>query len=98
MESTAAGGVFRDDEGQFMKAFAINLGRGSVTHAELAGIVQGLRLAWEAGYRRVEVRTDSSTAIKLIQTAADHNPHRGLIAAARQLLSLDWEVRINHVF
>ncbi|CAL1394760.1 unnamed protein product [Linum trigynum] len=98
MGSTAAGGVFRNDEGQFLKAFAVNLGRGSVTHAELAGIVQGLRLAWETGYNRIEVHTDSSTAVKLIQTAADHNPHRGLIAAARQLLSLDWQVRITHVF
>ncbi|CAL1382608.1 unnamed protein product [Linum trigynum] len=43
--SAAARGVLRSDEGRFVRCFMVNLGGGSITHAELAGIDYGLRLA-----------------------------------------------------
>ncbi|CAI0389172.1 unnamed protein product [Linum tenue] len=43
--SASAGGVIRDSSGQFMKGFSVNLGGGSITHAELSGIAHGLHSA-----------------------------------------------------
>ncbi|CAI0546516.1 unnamed protein product [Linum tenue] len=54
-ESTSCGGIIRGSDGRFLKAFTANLGGGSITRAELAGIVYGLDLAWEQGARKVEL-------------------------------------------
>ncbi|CAI0464258.1 unnamed protein product [Linum tenue] len=81
-----------------LQAFSVNLGGGSITHAELAGIEQGMRLAWEMGIRKLAVQTDSATAISLIQEDPSSHPHRMLVKSIRRSLSLEWEVTIDHVF
>ncbi|CAI0462096.1 unnamed protein product [Linum tenue] len=96
--TAAAGGILRRHDGRFIRAFAANLGGGSITHAELTGIVHGLRLAWDSGARKIEIQTDSVTAVHLIQSGVDMHPHHALIAEARRLIELDWEVKVKHVF
>ncbi|CAL1397294.1 unnamed protein product [Linum trigynum] len=89
---STAGGVIRGSDGRFIKAFAVNLGGGSITHVELAGIAQGL------GARRVRLQTDSAVAISLLQSDQAVNPHHTMISLIRQLVARDWEVSIEHVF
>ncbi|CAL1413666.1 unnamed protein product [Linum trigynum] len=96
--STAAGGILRSDSGRFIKAFAVNLGGGTITRAELVGIEQGLKLAWDLGVRKVLVQSDSTTAIDLIEAASQHNPHYRHIVEIRQWLSRDWQVKLEHIF
>ncbi|CAI0374065.1 unnamed protein product [Linum tenue] len=88
----AAGGVIRREDGRMLRAFSVNLGGGSITHAELAGIDQGMRLAWEMGIRKLAVQTDSATAISLIQEDPSSHPHRMLVKSIRRSLSLEWEI------
>ncbi|CAN1745014.1 Protein DETOXIFICATION 42 [Linum perenne] len=75
--STAIGGLIRDDGGRFVRAFTANIGDCSITRAELSAIVQGLRLAWTIGIRKIIVQSDSQTAVG-----------RGTFAA-KNLYSLD---------
>ncbi|CAN1799415.1 Putative ribonuclease H protein At1g65750 [Linum perenne] len=46
--------------------FSSNVGSCSITHAELRGVAIGLKLAWEAGARKVVVQADSRAAIALL--------------------------------
>ncbi|CAL1387342.1 unnamed protein product [Linum trigynum] len=55
-------------------------------------------MAWDAGARRVEVQSDSRTAIQLLQSATEFHPHRTMISTARQLLQREWQVNIVHTF
>ncbi|CAN1815656.1 Putative ribonuclease H protein At1g65750 [Linum perenne] len=70
----------------------MNLGRCSITRAELRGALYGLQKAWELGFRKVLVFMDSTAAIDIFQTdwevqlrhtyreankAADHLANRG---------------------
>ncbi|CAI0393094.1 unnamed protein product [Linum tenue] len=96
--SSAAGGVVQGDDGRFITAFTMNLGGGSVTSAELAGIVQGLKLTWEAGVRKVILQTDSTTAKHLIEVATPHHRHYTSVAEIRRWLARDWQVHIVHVY
>ncbi|CAL1372508.1 unnamed protein product [Linum trigynum] len=59
------------------RAFARNLGEGSVTRAVLAGLVHGLHIAWKIGIRQLVVETDSKTAIQLLTSAGIRHPHSG---------------------
>ncbi|CAN1768423.1 Putative ribonuclease H protein At1g65750 [Linum perenne] len=44
----------------------MNLGRCSVTRAELRGAIHGLELVWSMGFRSVELQLDSKAAIDLL--------------------------------
>ncbi|CAN1126125.1 Putative ribonuclease H protein At1g65750 [Linum perenne] len=74
--STAIGGLLRDDGGRFISAFTGNIGDCSITRAELSAIVQGLKLAWSIGIRKIIVQSDLETAISLLhRAAAGHHEH-----------------------
>ncbi|CAN1164221.1 Putative ribonuclease H protein At1g65750, partial [Linum perenne] len=47
-------------------AFTCNLGRCSITQAELTGAVVGLDRAWQLGFRNVELQLDSTTALSIL--------------------------------
>ncbi|CAN1291597.1 Putative ribonuclease H protein At1g65750, partial [Linum perenne] len=76
-----------------------NLGICSIIRAELRGVVSGLQLAWDRGYRKVQLQIDSQCAVLLLQSddRTDHL-HATTIRHARELLRRDWEVRIRHVY
>ncbi|CAN1778830.1 Putative ribonuclease H protein At1g65750 [Linum perenne] len=59
------GGLLRDGNGRFLQAFSANIGDCSITRAELRAIVQGLRLAWSTGIRKVVVQSDSRAALAI---------------------------------
>ncbi|CAL1413350.1 unnamed protein product [Linum trigynum] len=75
--STAAGGIVRGGDGRFIKAFAVNLGRGS------------LRLTWETRARKVLLQTDSAAAVSIIEKATHHHPRYTAVAEIRSWLSKD---------
>ncbi|CAN1788050.1 Putative ribonuclease H protein At1g65750, partial [Linum perenne] len=95
----AAGGLIWDYQGHCIAAFSENLGSCSITRAELRGVVSGLQLAWDRGYRKVQLQIDSQCAVLLLQSddRTDHL-HATTIRHARELLRRDWEVRIRHVY
>ncbi|CAN1809624.1 Putative ribonuclease H protein At1g65750 [Linum perenne] len=61
-----AGGLLRNHLGHCAAAFSANLGKCSITRAELRGILHGLDIAWKENHKQVRVQTDSMTAVKLI--------------------------------
>ncbi|CAI0392409.1 unnamed protein product [Linum tenue] len=97
-QSSTAGGVVRDDQGRFLGAFTMNLGGGSITRAELMGMLQGLKRAWELDVKKVVLLTDSKAAIELLDSAASSHPHYRLVVQVRQMIQREWEVRVEHTF
>ncbi|CAN1827514.1 Putative ribonuclease H protein At1g65750 [Linum perenne] len=97
--SAAAGGLIRDDLGRCVDAFSINLGRCSITRAELRGVIGGLNRAWDVRARRVMVQVDSQVAIALIsETGVPCHQHAGEVITIRKLLQRDWEVTISYIY
>ncbi|CAN1185726.1 Putative ribonuclease H protein At1g65750 [Linum perenne] len=62
----AAGGLIRDYQGHCLAAFSENLGICLITRAELRGDVSGLQLAWDRGFRKVQLQIDSQCAVLLL--------------------------------
>ncbi|CAN0879346.1 Putative ribonuclease H protein At1g65750 [Linum grandiflorum] len=88
------GGVIRDSYGRVLKTFVANSGSCSITRAELRGVIHGLSLAWDMGYRKVCLQMDSSCALAFLLDAN----HGSYIREARQLLARDWEVIASHIY
>ncbi|CAN0884735.1 Putative ribonuclease H protein At1g65750 [Linum grandiflorum] len=93
------GGVIRDDRGSFVKAFTMNLDCCSVTHAEMRGIVEGLKLAWSLGIRKIRVQSDFAADIAILSNGSslDHQ-HAILVMQFQELCKLQWEVTLNHIY
>ncbi|CAL1384937.1 unnamed protein product [Linum trigynum] len=85
----APGGVIRDSDDRFIQAFAANLGGGSITQAELAGIAYGLRIMWDAGCQKVVVQSDYVTEVNLILSAPAHHPHFTMVSSIRNWIGRD---------
>ncbi|CAN1336221.1 hypothetical protein LINPERPRIM_LOCUS37058 [Linum perenne] len=51
----AVGGILIDNEGRGLLAYSMNLGICSFTRAEIREALEGIKHAWDAGYRRIEI-------------------------------------------
>ncbi|CAN1328315.1 Putative ribonuclease H protein At1g65750 [Linum perenne] len=94
-----AGGLLRNHLGHCAAAFSANLGKCSITRAELRGILHGLDIAWKENHKQVRVQTDSMTAVKLI--LADDVPlhqHASEVLAIRDLLQRNWQTEVLHIY
>ncbi|CAN1181981.1 Putative ribonuclease H protein At1g65750 [Linum perenne] len=97
--NASAGGLIRDHLGHCFLAFSANIGKCSITRAELRGILQGLEFTWSSGYKKVRLQTDSQSAARLI--LAEDPPlhqHASEVLAIRELLHRNWQVEIQHIF
>ncbi|EOY02369.1 Kinase superfamily protein isoform 5 [Theobroma cacao] len=56
IDEASAGGVIRNAEGEWRTGFVAKLGLCSAYRAELRGVLHGLRLAWDSGFKKVMVR------------------------------------------
>ncbi|KAL9409051.1 hypothetical protein AB3S75_047440 [Citrus x aurantiifolia] len=96
---TGAGGLLRDFAGNWIMGFIVNLGTCSVLSAALWGLLHGLRMAWENGFRRVQVGVDNKSVVHLLTMASvPENENATLIKAIRKLLEQDWIVQLEHVY
>ncbi|CAN1157810.1 Putative ribonuclease H protein At1g65750 [Linum perenne] len=99
LSEAAAGGLVRNSSGHCLLAFTANLGSCSITRAELRGILIGLRLAWNAGYKKIIVQTDSQVAVQLLTDESSTNHHHGLeISQFKEFNARSWEIRIQHIY
>ncbi|CAN1130622.1 Putative ribonuclease H protein At1g65750, partial [Linum perenne] len=79
--ATTIGGIIRDSAGNLVWAFCANVGNCSITRAELRAIVEGLKLAWSLGIKKVVVQTDSTAAVAMLQMGGRYvHKHVALVA------------------
>ncbi|GER30653.1 polynucleotidyl transferase [Striga asiatica] len=68
----SAGGLLRDSHGAWVGGFVMMIGECSIMAAELWGLFQGLTLAWNLRYRRVEAEVRISHIYREANFAADY--------------------------
>ncbi|KAK2653366.1 hypothetical protein Ddye_013222 [Dipteronia dyeriana] len=94
-----AGGVIRNSSSQWVKGFVMKKGCGSVIEAELWGLFEDLKLAWNCGYRKIIVETDSLTTIQLLFLVSNSNhPLFSLLQNCKRMIANEWHCDIVHVF
>ncbi|CAN1247500.1 Putative ribonuclease H protein At1g65750 [Linum perenne] len=82
----AIGSLIRDARGRFIQAYNANIGDCSITRVEIRAIVEGTKLAWSLGIRKLKIESDSSTEISLLITKEDVNhQHTVLVLEYREL-------------
>ncbi|KAG7567714.1 Ribonuclease H domain [Arabidopsis thaliana x Arabidopsis arenosa] len=95
----AAGGAIRNADGEWLGGFAINIGSCSAPLAELWGAYYGLLIAWDKGFRRVELDLDSELVVGFLKSGMSNaHPLAFLVRLCHGFFTRDWLVRINHVY
>ncbi|KAF7835253.1 Ribonuclease H protein [Senna tora] len=93
------GGLIRDNEGLFCMGFNKYLGSCNALHAETWGILHGLEVAWNAGYRRIIVETDSKDVVENISKRnMEMHQSSQLVRKVRNLMQRNWDVKIRHEY
>ncbi|KAE8693093.1 hypothetical protein F3Y22_tig00110819pilonHSYRG00319 [Hibiscus syriacus] len=69
----SVGGAIRSHAGTWLIGFHKSIGITTPLQAELWGIFIGLQVAWEQGYERLQVQSDNSQAIQLLNDNAGQN-------------------------
>ena len=93
-------GIFHDQYDNWIKAFTCNFGWCTSVKAKILAILKGLRIAWDTGYRKVEVNMDSQIAVRKTQQPCQPNqPLYFIIKECRELMTRsEWEIKISHCY
>lgn len=96
---SGAGSVLRDSTGGWIQGFAVNLGACHILEAELWGIFWGLSLAWDYGFRDVEIECDSDASVTLLTaiTVSTH-PLYSIISCCKMKIHDHWCCTIKHIY
>ncbi|KAL4291469.1 hypothetical protein GQ457_14G003410 [Hibiscus cannabinus] len=95
--SAGAGGALRDDSGAWLSGYARYVGRCDVLLAELWAIHDGLLLAWDLGFRFVELESDCLEAVRVICSRSDVLSTSALVGAIVRLIGREWTVEVRHI-
>ncbi|CAA7037248.1 unnamed protein product [Microthlaspi erraticum] len=97
--SAAAGGVLRNNVGEWCGGFALNIGVCSAPMAELWGVYYGLYIAWEKQVSQVEVDIDSELVVGFLKNGiGEAHPLSFLVRLCHGFITKDWTVRFTHVY
>ncbi|KAK2459136.1 TMV resistance protein N [Trifolium repens] len=98
-ENHGCGGLIRGRSGEWLGGFAKGLGNCNTEVAELWGAWEGLNLAWNLGYRKVDLRLDAMSVVKTLnQKKAMPSFGWNLCKRIWRIMELDWEVHISHTY
>ncbi|KAE8705409.1 hypothetical protein F3Y22_tig00110429pilonHSYRG01085 [Hibiscus syriacus] len=91
------GGIFRDHSRNCLGVFHKSLGTSTILEAELWGIYEGLRSAWQFGFERVIVQSDCEDAIQLLSPLSASSPFVA-VGAIAHLLDQTWVVLFRKIY
>ena len=95
-----ARGVLRDHRGRWISGFSLRGGLATNNMVELAAVRQGLEMAWNMGYKFLQLELDSKVVLSWLTNYNVNYPTNmlPLICDCRNLLHQEWEAHVQHVY
>ncbi|KAK3205475.1 hypothetical protein Dsin_019521 [Dipteronia sinensis] len=96
--SITVGGMLMDHRKKWLRGFVFNKGVGSALEAEL-GLFEGLIIAWNVGFQKIIVESDSLSVVQLLSKGIHVNhPLINIATDCSALIVADWCCILNHVY
>lgn len=95
-----AEGLLQDSSGFWISGFSLKMGIVTNNMAKLEAVRQGLLLAWQLGFRFIQLELDSTVVLSwLTDKTSSYPPYvMSLIYDCRSLMEQDWEVQAHHIY
>lgn len=90
------GGVIRNSQGQWELAFSSCDEGDNAFQAELGSLRDGLRLAWNAGFRRIVAEVDCAEVLAVLGEI-EMDRFCPAVEVVRELLRRSWEVNLRRI-
>lgn len=91
--NTSIGGVFRDSEcGYWMM-----IGKDTIFRIEARSVLEGLRVAWEKGFRQLDLECDNALMVESFLAGGVANSRMMELCLIHQLLCRNWKVQVRHI-
>ncbi|XWS60450.1 hypothetical protein CRYUN_Cryun07bG0037400 [Craigia yunnanensis] len=86
--AASVGGLIRDESGKWIVGYNLNLSICGCLGTDLWALFQGIKFAWDRGYRKVLVESDSTAAVESLKIAPSLlNSNRALIESCSAILN-----------
>ncbi|XP_016748714.1 uncharacterized protein [Gossypium hirsutum] len=95
--NASAGGVVRDQEGNWILGYTYYLGRSSPLKAELWGILDGIHISLSKGYKKVKLQTDNIEVVRILSMEETEDFGTTLIRRIKRLLHSEGQWEIKHI-
>lgn len=94
---TGYGGLVRNKDGEFLVGFYGSAGISHIGHVEMLALLQGIRLCRDMGFSAVQCYSDSTNTIRMVKEGVPPtHQEANEVATIQQMLSLDWQVVLQH--
>ena len=96
----SARGILQNITREWIARFSLNMGFATNNIAELGAIRQGLMLAWELGFKYIQLEINSITVLSWLTEVTSIYPLNvfPLICDCRSLMGQEWDVRVCHIY
>ncbi|KAL4317675.1 hypothetical protein AHAS_Ahas15G0408800 [Arachis hypogaea] len=81
------GGLVRNEDERWVAGFTCRIGSCTASTAELWSVMEGLKLAWAMGMKRIIVECDSTAVVKLLNS--ERNMKKHLNSPVRRIVALE---------
>jgi len=84
-------------EGNFHSGFYGSIGWSNVLHVEIQALLIGIKLCWQAGFKKVICYSDSLHVVKLV-TMETHRYHHyaNMVEIIKDYMKKDWSFLLKH--
>ncbi|KAK5818693.1 hypothetical protein PVK06_023637 [Gossypium arboreum] len=96
-DNASIGGVFRDTDGKWLCGYSMRMGKETVFHIEVRATLEGLRIAWEKGYRQLKVEYDNAFLVETFVAGSANSNNLVELRLINGFLKQDWKIRIRHI-
>lgn len=91
------GGVLQDANVNWLWGYAIMFASSSIFKVKARTMLDGLILAWDKGFKKVEVECDNMLLVELLHSGRGANGKIVEVCLIHQMLQRGWEVCVRYV-
>ncbi|MBA0726700.1 hypothetical protein Golax_002510, partial [Gossypium laxum] len=91
------GGMFRDADARWLCGFSIAVSKETIFRVEAQAMFEGLRIAWEKGFRQLELECDNTLLVETLLASGAANSSLAILSLVNFLFRRKREKRFRHI-
>ncbi|KAK5803284.1 hypothetical protein PVK06_030929 [Gossypium arboreum] len=94
---TLVGGVFRDVDTRWLCGFSLAVVKKTIFRAEARTMLEGFRIAWEKGFRQLELEYDNALLVETLLAGRVTNSSLVELRLINCIFRRTWKIRRRHI-
>ncbi|MFQ6654687.1 hypothetical protein Gotur_025572 [Gossypium turneri] len=96
-DNASIGGLFKDVNDDWLCGYSLKVSKETFFRIEARAILIVLRIAWEKGYRQLEIECDNALLVESVFTGSAASSNLAELCLINVYLKRNWKTRICHI-